>query len=78
MAKKTDEDPFGPWLNGFGYDQAFNGDTWKLVRKQDFELSASTIAGKLRDEYERRFGSLEVKVDGDTVWVRRLSTSAGH
>ncbi len=76
MAKKTDEDPFGPWLNGFSYDQAFNGDTWKLAKNQDFTLSASTIGAKLREEYERRFGSLEVKVDGDAVYVRRLSTSA--
>lgn len=70
MAKKTDEDPFGPWINGFTFDTAFNGDTWKLQKNQDFTQAPSTIAAKLRDEYERRFGGIEIRTEGDTVWVR--------
>ena len=77
MAEKTTRDPFGPWLNGFSYEQAFDGSIWKLKRSEDFDQSPATIATKLRAEYERRFGVLDVKVEGDLVHVRRIAPTAG-
>lgn len=75
MAEKTKRDPFGPWMNGFSYDQAFDGSTWTLSKGEDFDQAASTVAAKIRDEYERRYGSLEIKIDGDSIYVRRVGPS---
>jgi hypothetical protein len=72
MAHETDRDIFGPWQNGFGYDQAFNGKTWEIRRGHDFEQASSTIAAKLREEHARRFGRLDVVIDGDRVYVRAV------
>jgi hypothetical protein len=75
MAEKSKRDPFEPWMNGFNYDQAFDGNTWTLTKGEDFDQSPSTVAAKLRSEYERRFGSLEIKVDGDAIYVRRIAAT---
>jgi hypothetical protein len=77
MAEKTTRDPFGPWLNGFSYEQAFDGSIWKIKRGEDFDQSPATVAAKLRAEYERRFGALDVKVEGDVVHLRRIAPTAG-
>lgn len=73
MAEKAKRDPFEPWLNGFNYDQAFDGSAWTLSKGEDFDQSPNTVAGKLRLEFERRYGSLDIKVEGDTVHVRRTA-----
>jgi sRNA-binding protein len=73
MAEKTTRDPFGPWLNGFSYEQAFDGSTWKIKRGEDFEQAPATVVVKLRAEFERRYGALDVKVDGEFIHVRRLA-----
>lgn len=72
MAEKIDQDPFSPFLNGFTYDQAFDGNTWVLKRRQDFDQSPGTVARKIREEHDRRYGSLSVKDEGETVIVRRV------
>lgn len=76
MAQRAKRDPFGPFVNGFNFDQAFDGDVWTLNKDEDFTLAPSTIAMRLREEYERRYGSLELKVDGDSVHVRRVVPTA--
>lgn len=73
MAKKTEGEQFGPWLNGFSYDRAFDGTAWTIERGEDFHQAATTVAAKIRDEYERRFGALDLKVEGDTIHVRATS-----
>jgi hypothetical protein len=73
MAEKAKRDPFEPWLNGFTYDQAFDGASWTLTKAEDFDQSPSTVAAKLRGEFERRYGSLDVKVEGDHIHVRRTA-----
>lgn len=71
MARKLEgRDPFGPWKNGISYDQVFDGSTWELARGHDFDLAASTLAAKLREEHARRFGRLDVIVEGEHVYVR--------
>lgn len=72
MAEKINRDPFTPWLNGFSYETAFDGAVWVLKRGEDFEHAPSTVAASLRDEYSRRYGRLDVKVDGDSVVIRRV------
>jgi hypothetical protein len=71
MAHKTERNPFTPFLNGFSYDQAFDGSTWELVKGEDFDLAPSTVASSLREEFERRNGRLLIKVEGEKVTVRR-------
>ena len=75
MAEKATRDPFEPWLNGFTYDQAYDGNTWILTKGEDFDQSPNTVAGKLRTEFERRYGALDVKVEGDRLQVRRTAPS---
>lgn len=70
MAEKAKRDPFEPWLNGFSYDQAYDGNSWTLTKGEDFDQSPSTVASKLRDEFARRYGAIDVKVEGDRVHVR--------
>lgn len=70
MARNPDRDPFAPWLNGFTYDMAFDGRTWELRKGEDFDQAASTVVGKLRDEHARRFGQLEIRTDGDSVFMK--------
>jgi len=70
MAEKATRDPFEPWLNGFTYDQAFDGNSWTITRGEDYEQSTSTVASKLRAEFERRYGSLDIKTDADRIHVR--------
>jgi hypothetical protein len=70
MAEKSRRDPFGPWLNGFGFEQAFDGNVWTLRKGEDFDAAPSTIAAKLREEFERRVGRLDVRVEGDAVHVK--------
>ena len=70
MAEKAKRDPFEPWLNGMTYDQALDGNVWTLTKGEDFDQSANTVAGKLRAEFERRFGALDLKVEGDVIHVR--------
>lgn len=72
MAQKAKRDPFQPFTNGFNYDQAFDGDAWTLTKGEDFTLAPQTIATYLRQEFERRYGSLEIKVEGDDVHVMRV------
>jgi hypothetical protein len=71
MAEKAKRDPFEPWLNGFSYDQAYDGNSWTITKGEDFDQSPSTVAAKLRTEFERRYGALDLKVDGDRVHIRR-------
>jgi hypothetical protein len=75
MAREARHDPTEPWLNGFSYDQAFNGRGWDIVERVDADLSAWTIAERMQREYDRRYGKLIVKVKGDTVYVRRVLPS---
>lgn len=75
MAEKAKRDPFEPWLNGFTYDQAYDGSSWTLTKGEDFDQAPTTVASKLRAEFERRYGALDVKVDGDLVHVRRTAPS---
>lgn len=75
MAHKTERNPFTPFLNGFAFDQAFDGSTWELKKGEDFELASSTVAAALRDEYERCYGRLMVKVETDVITVRRVPGS---
>jgi len=77
MAEKAKRDPFEPWLNGFTYDQAFDGGAWTLAKGEDFDQSPSTVASKLRAEFERRYGALDIKVDGDMIHVRRTAPAKG-
>ncbi|MPZ66202.1 MAG: hypothetical protein GEU83_12035 [Pseudonocardiaceae bacterium] len=72
MAHKTERNPFAPFLNGFSYDQAFDGATWELKRGEDFEQAPSTVARKLQEEFERRYGELQIKAEGDTITVRHV------
>lgn len=79
MARKVERNPFTPFLNGFSFDQAFDGSVWELARGEDFAKSGSTVAKALREEYERRYGSLVLRQDGDTVTVQRvLGSSEQH
>jgi hypothetical protein len=73
MAKKTGGEQFGPWLNGFTYDKAFDGTAWTLERGEDFRQTAGTVAAKVREEFERQFGALDVKVEGDTLHIRAVA-----
>lgn len=73
MAHKTERNPFTPFLNGFSFDQAFDGSTWELVKGEDFDKAPSTVAESLREEFQRRYGRLLVKVEGDRVTVRRTT-----
>lgn len=75
MAEKVEpnRNPFGPFTNGFGYDQAFDGCIWRLRRGEDFDKAAGTVAAEIRDEHRLRFGHLEIKVDDDTVIVQHVS-----
>lgn len=73
MAEKVTRDPFDPWINGFSYEQAFDGSTWKITRAEDFDQSPSTVAAKLRAEFERRYGALDLRVDGDSIHLRRIA-----
>lgn len=75
MAHKTERNPFTPFLNGFSYDQAFDGGTWEIVKGEDFDLAPSTVVAALREECERRYGRLLVKVEAETVTVRRVPGS---
>jgi len=70
MARNPDRDPFGPWMNGFTWDMAFDGRTWELCKGEDFDNAPGTVVGKVRDEAAKRFGRLDVHVDGDRVFVR--------
>lgn len=73
MAEKVTRDPFTPFLNGFNYDQAFDGSTWRLKKDEDFDQAPSTVAGKIRQEFERRYGELQIRQDGDTLTIRRVA-----
>jgi hypothetical protein len=70
MEAKATRDPFGPFLNGFTFDQAYDGNTWIIKKGEHFADTPAVIASKLREEHERRVGRLEVKYEGDTVHVR--------
>jgi hypothetical protein len=73
MAEKARRDPFEPWLNGFTWDMAFDGSTWTVTRGEDFEQATSTVVAKIRAEFERRYGALDIKVTGDSIHVRRIA-----
>lgn len=70
MARNPDKDPFGPWLNGLTWDQAFNGQVWALTKDEDFDLAPKTIVAYIHDEFDKRIGRLDVRSDGDHVYVR--------
>lgn len=81
MARKIDNELHNPmaspFINGFNYELAFNGSTWEIAEGEDFTLAASTVAGHLRAEHERRFGRFEVKQDGKKLTLRRILPVAG-
>lgn len=72
MARVIDADAFSPFKNGFGFDQLFNGQTWELRARADFNDAPSTLRGKIREEFERRYGELRVDVDGDVIRVQHV------
>jgi len=73
MASKIERNVFGPFINGFSFEQAFDGNIWELRRGEDFTNKAGTVANALRDEYYRRYGRIEVKAVGDDkVVVQRV------
>lgn len=71
MAKKLDYDPFGE-LESVSYGQLFDGSTWALLKGEDFQLATSTIAQKVREAWHRQFGELQIKIEGDFVYVRHI------
>ena len=64
----------GLWLNGFGFDQAFDGTWWEIRRGQDYTIATSTIGAHLRDEFRRRYGHLLVeRCESDRLrWERKV------
>lgn len=72
MAKAIDWSPFGPWRGTLAWDQLFDGRVWEIRKGEDFDLAAETVARQVRDEFERLYGKLLVKVDGDVVRVQRV------
>lgn len=72
MAEKVERNPFTPFLNGFNYDQAFDGGIWRLVKGEDYEQAPSTVAAKIRQEFEHRYGELQIRQDGDVLTIRRV------
>lgn len=65
--------PFGPW-NGSGitWTELFNGHAWEIKRGEDYDLATSTVAAHIRAEYQRLYGGLNIKEDGDTIRVERV------
>lgn len=79
MARTVHEQPSvpkrrqSPFRNGFTYDQAFNGEWWEIRRGEDFDMSVSGIAQRIRREYRQLYGHLEVKeLDDYRLRVRRI------
>lgn len=76
VAQQNTRSPDDPFINGFGYDQAFNGGSWTISRGQDFNLPPSRMAAALRDEFEHRYGALRIRVDGDKIHLRAIPANA--
>lgn len=72
MSKRLDFDPFQPFENGASYDQLFDGSSWALTKGSDFKLHPKSLADAIRDEYRRRNGWLQVRTEGDTVYVKTI------
>jgi len=71
MAKRLNHDPFTD-LKNMSYGQLFDGSTWSLAKGEDFDLAPSTVVAKIRDAWHREYGELQIKADGDTVYVRHV------
>lgn len=72
MAKAIDWSPFGPWRNNLAWDQLFDGRVWEISKGEDFDLAAETVARQIREEFDRLYGKLLIKVDGDVVRIQRV------
>ena len=72
MAKAIDWSPFGPWRGVLAWEQLFDGRVWEIRKGEDFDLSAETIARQIREEFDRVYGKLQIKVDGDVVRIQRV------
>lgn len=48
---------------------ASNGSSVQLNKGEDFDCAASTAAAAIRDEWERAFGNLTVRVEGDHIII---------
>lgn len=77
MAKAIDWSPFGPWRGNLAWDQLFDGRVWEISKGEDFDLAAETIARQIRDEFDRLYGKLLIKVDGDVVRIQRVPGIVG-
>lgn len=72
MAKAIDWSPFGPWRGVLAWEQLFDGRVWEICKGEDFDLAAETIARQIREEFDRVYGKLQIKVDGDIVRIQRV------
>ena len=68
MGKQVTFDPFSDLPPNA--DDWFNGGTWELTKGDDFNIAPETMRTKVRDRWHRKYGELNVAIDGPHVYIR--------